>query len=296
MQRIRIKQAINSDTAMENALVRGWLRTKRESKEFSFLEINDGSCLKNLQVIVDASMPGYADLEQITTGAALEVEGPLAESPGKGQKWELKAARVKLIGGADREDFPLQKKRHTDEFLRGIAHLRPRTNKFGAIFRIRSEAAFAAHEFFRNRGFFYLHSPIITGSDCEGAGELFRVTTLGGPEVAPQGKNPAELDFFGKNANLTVSGQLEAELFAAALGDVYTFGPTFRAENSNTPRHAAEFWMIEPEMAFADINDNMSLAEDMVKHMVNHVLDNCAEDIELFARFVTRSSWTPWGW
>jgi asparaginyl-tRNA synthetase len=223
----------------------------------------------------------------VTTGAAVEVAGALVASPGKGQRWELRATQLTLLGAADADTYPLQKKRHTDEFLRTIAHLRPRTNKYGALFRIRSESAFAVHTFFRDRGFYYLHTPIITGSDCEGAGEMFRVTTL--PPGLPASGQTAEVfadDFFGKEAGLTVSGQLEAELFACALGNVYTFGPTFRAENSNTPRHAAEFWMIEPEMAFADLEDDMDLGEALVKSLVTHVMDHCAEDLELFARFV----------
>ena len=285
MQRIRIKQALNAEAGMDQALVKGWVRTRRDSKAFSFLEINDGSCLKNLQVIVDADSPAYGNLGEITTGYAVAVTGSLVESPGKGQKWELKADSLSLVGEADK-DFPLQKKRHTDEFLRGIAHLRPRTNKFGAIFRIRSEVSYAVHKFFRDRGFFYVHTPIITGSDAEGAGEMFRVTTL---EPGRAGEDVFSEDFFGKEAGLTVSGQLEAETFATSLGNVYTFGPTFRAENSNTPRHAAEFWMIEPEMAFADLNDNMDLGEDMVKYMVGHLLDNCADDLELFAKFVDKT-------
>jgi asparaginyl-tRNA synthetase len=285
MQRIRVKQALNSDAPMDQTLLKGWVRTRRDSKEFSFLEINDGSCLKNLQVIVNADSPAYENLGEITTGYAVAVIGALVESPGKGQKWELKAETLSLVGEADK-DFPLQKKRHTDEFLRGIAHLRPRTNKYGAIFRIRSEASYAVHKFFRDRGFFYVHTPIITGSDAEGAGEMFRVTTL---EPGRAGEDIFSEDFFGKEASLTVSGQLEAETFATSLGNVYTFGPTFRAENSNTPRHAAEFWMIEPEMAFADLSDNMDLGEDMVKFMVGHLLDNCADDLELFAKFVDKT-------
>jgi asparaginyl-tRNA synthetase len=285
MQRIRVKQALNSDAPMDQTLLKGWVRTRRDSKEFSFFEINDGSCLKNLQVIVNADSPAYENLGEITTGYAVAVIGALVESPGKGQKWELKAETLSLVGEADK-DFPLQKKRHTDEFLRGIAHLRPRTNKYGAIFRIRSEASYAVHKFFRDRGFFYVHTPIITGSDAEGAGEMFRVTTL---EPGRAGEDIFSEDFFGKEASLTVSGQLEAETFATSLGNVYTFGPTFRAENSNTPRHAAEFWMIEPEMAFADLSDNMDLGEDMVKFMVGHLLDNCADDLELFAKFVDKT-------
>jgi asparaginyl-tRNA synthetase len=239
-----------------------------------------------------ADIAGRA-LHQAVTGAAVEVRGALVASPGKGQRWEVQATGVTLLGAADPETYPLQKKRHTDEYLRSIAHLRPRTNKYGSLFRIRSECAFAVHSFFRERGFYYLHTPIITGSDCEGAGELFRVTTLPhAPQTSPSGTTLFDDDFFGKEANLTVSGQLEAELFACALGSVYTFGPTFRAENSNTPRHAAEFWMIEPEMAFADLDDDMDLAEDLVKYLVNHVITQCASDLELFARFVDKDLMT----
>ena len=290
MRRTRVNEALQRQAPMSSVLVKGWVRTRRDAKGFSFIELNDGSCLQNLQVIVDDDSEASASVKQIHTGAAVEVEGALVASPGKGQQWELQASRIALLGGADPETYPLQKKRHTDEFLRTIAHLRPRTNKYGALFRIRSESAFAVHQFFRDRGFYYLHTPIITGSDCEGAGEMFRVTTL------PASGQPAaadatlfEADFFGKEANLTVSGQLEAELFASALGSVYTFGPTFRAENSNTPRHAAEFWMIEPEMAFADLDDNMDLAEDFVKHLVNHVREHCAADLDLFGRFVDKN-------
>jgi asparaginyl-tRNA synthetase len=287
MKRILIKTLLNSEAALDRIRVSGWVRTRRDSKGFSFLEINDGSCLRNLQVIVDEAVPAFAQLKDVTTGAAVEIEGALVGSPGAGQKWEVKASEMRLIGTADPETYPLQKKRHTDEFLRSIAHLRPRTNKYGAIFRIRSEAAFAVHRFFRDRGFYYLHSPILTGSDCEGAGEMFRVTTLPLGLPAPsEGDSPFAADFFGKEASLTVSGQLEAELFACALGNVYTFGPTFRAENSNTPRHAAEFWMIEPEMAFADLGDNMDLGEDLVKAMTAHIMESCRDDLELFAKFV----------
>jgi len=289
MKRILIKNLLNSETAADRIRVSGWVRTRRDSKGFSFLEVNDGSCLKNLQVIVDEAVPAFSQLKDVATGAAVDIAGALVDSPGAGQKWEVRAESLRLLGSADPETFPLQKKRHTDEFLRTIAHLRPRTNKYGALFRIRSESAFAVHRFFRDRGFYYLHSPILTGSDCEGAGEMFRVTTLPlCPPPPAEGDSPFAADFFGKEASLTVSGQLEAELFACALGNVYTFGPTFRAENSNTPRHAAEFWMIEPEMAFADINDNMDLAEDLVKAMTAHVLENCRDDIELFAKFVDK--------
>jgi asparaginyl-tRNA synthetase len=287
MRRTRVIEALNSQTAKEHIVVKGWVRTRRDAKGFSFLEINDGSCLKNLQVIVDETVPAHEHLRTVTTGAAVEVEGTLVASPGKGQQWEVRATGVRLIGATDADTYPLQKKRHSDEFLRTIAHLRPRTNKYGALFRIRSESAFAVHQFFRERGFYYLHTPIITGSDCEGAGAMFRVTTL--PPMLPEGQPATSAgadDFFGKDASLTVSGQLEAELFACALGSVYTFGPTFRAENSNTPRHAAEFWMIEPEMAFADLDDDMDLGEALVKSLVTHVLEHCAADLALFARFV----------
>ncbi len=293
MRRTRILDALNSHAAMEHTLVKGWIRTRRDSKGFSFLEVNDGSCLKNLQVIVDASSPASATLSMVATGAAIEVEGALVASPGKGQQWELHATTLHILGTTEPETYPLQKKRHSDEFLRTIAHLRPRTNKYGALFRIRSESAFAVHQFFRDQGFYYLHTPILTGSDCEGAGEMFRVTTL---PPAPDQRGPDqtgfEHDFFGKETSLTVSGQLEAELFACALGNVYTFGPTFRAENSNTPRHAAEFWMIEPEVAFADLEDNMDLAEARVKSLVAHVMAHCATDLELFARFVDKDLMT----
>jgi asparaginyl-tRNA synthetase len=287
MRRTRVIDALSSEAAMEHILVKGWVRTRRDAKGFSFLELNDGSSLRNLQVLVDESTSAHGSLPGVSTGAAVEVEGPLVQSLGKGQRWEVRATQLRLLGAADPETYPMQKKRHTDEFLRSVAHLRPRTNKYGALFRIRSECAFAVHSFFRDRGFYYLHTPIITGSDCEGAGAMFGVTTLS-PEVRQRARS-ADLyadDFFGKEAYLTVSGQLEAELFACALGNVYTFGPTFRAEDSNTPRHAAEFWMIEPEVAFADLDDNMDLAEALVKNLVSHVMQHCAEDLELFARFI----------
>ena len=258
----------------------GWIRTRRDAKGFCFLEINDGSCLANLQCIVDENTPAFDALGGAGTGASLRVEGSLVASPGKGQAWELRATNITVYGPADPESFPLQKKRHSDEFLRTIAHLRPRTNKYGAAFRIRSEAAHAVHDFFRSEHFHYVHTPLLTGSDCEGGGELFRVTTL------PPGSKDTADDFFTRECRLTVSGQLEAEALALGLGRVYTFGPTFRAENSNTPRHAAEFWMIEPEMAFADIFDNMDLAEGLIRHVVAHVLKHCVADLDLFNRFV----------
>ena len=265
----------------------GWVRTRRDAKGFTFLELNDGSCLGNIQCIVDEGTPAWNNLEGINTGACVAISGELVESPGKGQKWEIRAREMTVFGLADPETFPLQKKRHSDEFLRTIAHLRVRTNKYGAAFRIRSEAAQAVHDYFRQNGFFYVHTPILTGSDCEGAGEMFRVSTLP-PGVLSKGENPFAEDFFGRECSLTVSGQLEAEALALGLGKVYTFGPTFRAENSNTPRHAAEFWMIEPEMAFADINDNMDLAEGLTCFVIRRILETRADDIDLFDRFVDK--------
>ncbi|RTZ94915.1 MAG: asparagine--tRNA ligase [Deltaproteobacteria bacterium] len=286
MKRTRVVHALHAESPLDHILIKGWVRTRRDAKGFSFIEVNDGSCLKNIQVIVDESVPAFSSLADVNTGAAVAVDGALVASPGKGQKWEVHATELTLLGTADANTYPLQKKRHSDEFLRTIAHLRPRTNKYGALYRIRSESAFAVHRFFRDRGFHYVHTPIITGSDCEGAGELFRVTTL---PTDTSGSAVPETDFFGKAAGLTVSGQLEAELAACALGDVYTFGPTFRAENSNTPRHAAEFWMIEPEMAFADLEDDMDLAEALVKNVTADVMATCHEDIDLFARFVDKA-------
>lgn len=284
MKRVKITELLSAQGPMERVLVKGWVRTRRDAKDFSFLEINDGSCLANIQAVVDAAAEGYDTIKEIGTGASVAVTGELIASPGKGQAWEIKASGVELIGAADQETFPLQKKRHSDEFLRGIAHLRPRTNKFGAMFRIRSELALAIHRYFQEKGFFHLHSPIITGSDCEGAGEMLRVTTLHPGQ--PLGVEGVKADFFGKEAFLTVSGQLSAEPFALALGDVYTFGPTFRAEPSDTARHAAEFWMVEPEMAFATLEDNMDLAEDLLKYCIRTVMDRRPGDLELFAKWV----------
>jgi len=269
---------------MDEILIKGWVRTKRDNKGFSFLELNDGSCIKTIQAVIDHIPEIEAALARVGTGAAVAISGELVESPGKGQKWEVRGKAIEVLGEADQETFPLQKKRHSDEFLRSIAHLRPRTNKYGAMFRIRSELAQAIHKFFAEKDFFYIHTPIITGSDCEGAGEMFRVTSL-----ESGSKEPAENDFFGKPSYLTVSGQLSAEMFSLSLGDVYTFGPTFRAENSNTPRHVAEFWMVEPEIAFADLADDMDLGEEMIKHLITHILDNCPDDIELFAKWVDKT-------
>ncbi len=275
MDKLSIKQVLSVAAPLEQVMVRGWVRTRRDSKGFSFLEVNDGSCLANLQVVVDAGVLGADQLEACSTGASVVVEGKMVASPAAGQKWEVQASRVELVGRAE-SDYPLQKKGHSLEFLRSIGHLRPRSNLFGAVFRTRSRLAYAVHQFFQDKDFVYVHTPIITTSDCEGAGELFRVTTL---KVG--GKDEPEKDFFGKAAYLTVSGQLEAETFACALSNVYTFGPTFRAEPSNTARHAAEFWMIEPEMAFCDLAGDMDLAEEFVKAMAVVMLERCAEDLSV---------------
>jgi asparaginyl-tRNA synthetase len=286
--RTKIVNLLQSEVPVENVLIKGWIRTVRQSKTFSFIEINDGSCLANLQIIADQSIQNYTDIEKLTTGSALEVTGKLIASQGKGQTWEVQADNVHVISIAP-PSYPLQKKRHSDEFLRTIAHLRPRTNKYGATFRIRSELAYAIHTFFKKKGFTYIHTPILTGSDCEGAGEMFKVSTSRVLNPALPDIKPANhMDFFGKEANLTVSGQLSAEMFALALGDVYTFGPTFRAENSNTSRHAAEFWMVEPEMAFCDLEGDMDLAEEMITFLIGHIMDICKEDLALFASFVDK--------
>ncbi|MEW5815676.1 MAG: asparagine--tRNA ligase [Spirochaetota bacterium] len=267
--------------------VYGWVRTKRDSKNLCFLELNDGSCLTNLQVVVDKNETGLSGvLDEINTGASVEVYGKLIPSPGKNQSVELSAFTIKLLGTSPPE-YPLQKKRHSFEFLREIAHLRPRTNTFSSVARVRNAMSFAIHKFFQERGFIYLHTPIITVSDCEGAGEMFQVTTLPLENIPmTDGEVDFNKDFFGKKTSLTVSGQLEAEIYACALGNVYTFGPTFRAENSNTSRHLAEFWMIEPEMAFCDIYGNMELAEEFLKYIFGYVLENSLEDMEFFNRWI----------
>ena len=282
MQRTLIKHALASESARESILVEGWVRTRRDSKNFSFLEVNDGTCLASVQVVADAGIPGYEDIGRMTTGASVAVEGRLVESPGK-QRWEIQARSLRLIG-ASPETYPLQKKGHSPEFLRSIAHLRPRTNLFGAVFRTRSRIAAAVHRFFLDRDFVWVHTPIITASDCEGAGEMFRVTTLD-----PLAENKSyDKDFFGKPASLTVSGQLEGETFACALSNIYTFGPTFRAENSNTTRHAAEFWMIEPEMAFCDLTGDMEIAEAFIKHIADTMLKDDSGDFDFFCKFVDK--------
>ena len=284
-----IKDALQSTAPIGAIQVQGWVRTRRDSKDFSFIELNDGSSLRNLQIIVRNTVSNYTDVQRLTTGASIAVSGGLVASQGKGQKWELIAEEIEIIGTSD-DSYPLQKKGHTPEFLREIAHLRPRSNLFSSIFRVRSRLAFAVHQFFQERGFVHVHTPIITGSDCEGAGELFRVTTLNVADTPriTNGEVDYSKDFFARPTYLTVSGQLEAEALALGLSKVYTFGPTFRAENSNTSRHASEFWMIEPEMAFCDLNGNMDLAQESVKYLIADSRKNCPDEMELFAKFVDK--------
>ena len=290
MKRTKIKELLASSPSGKDATVKGWVRTKRGNKNIVFIALNDGSTINNIQIVVD--VPAFEEklLKDITTGACIRVTGKLVESHGQGQAVEINASEIELYGKADADTYPLQKKGHSMEFMREIAHLRFRTNTFGAVFRIRHAMAFAIHKYFNDRGFFYLHTPIITGSDCEGAGEMFHVTTLDLKKIPVTDNGSVDFgnDFFGKETNLTVSGQLEGELGALSLGDIYTFGPTFRAENSNTPRHLAEFWMIEPEMAFYDLNDNMDLAEDFLKFLIRYVLDNCKEDIEFLNNMIDK--------
>ncbi len=281
-QQEAIKLLLNEGQEKANVTLRGWVRTKRGSKNVSFIAINDGSTIANIQVVAEATSFSEADLKDVTTGACIEVQGDVIASKGSGQSVELIAKAITVLGKAHPDEYPLQPKKHSLEFLREIGHLRFRTNTFGAVFRVRHSLTFAIHNYFNDRGYYNLHTPIITGSDAEGAGEMFRVTTLPAKDapLTEEGKIDYEKDFFGKETNLTVSGQLEAELGALALGKVYTFGPTFRAENSNTTRHLSEFWMIEPEVAFNDLQDNMDLAEDFLKYLCQYILDNCAEDIE----------------
>lgn len=269
--------------------VMGWVRTRRDSKQVSFVAMNDGSTVANLQIVIDTANADEETLKRITTGACLSVKGQLVESQGKGQSVEVQAQSIEVLGDSD-ATYPLQKKGHTWEFLRDTAHLRPRTNTFGAVFRIRNQMAFAIHKFFHDKGFVYFHTPLITSSDCEGAGQMFQVTTLDLENLPKnqEGKTDYTQDFFGRRTSLTVSGQLEGELAATALGAIYTFGPTFRAENSNTPRHLAEFWMIEPEMAFYDIKDNMDLAEEFIKFCVQWALDNCMDDLEFLNKMIDK--------
>ena len=292
MKRQLIREIYENEAAFGDKLITvgGWVRNLRDSKAFGFIDLNDGSCFKSIQVVFEREkVANYDEIASQNVGASLVVTGILTLTPGAKQPFELKATEI-AVEGTSTPDYPLQPKRHTVEFLREQAYLRPRTNLFSAVFRVRSEVAYAIHSFFNQRGFVYVHTPLITASDCEGAGEMFRVTTLDldNPPRCEDGSVDFSQDFFGKSANLTVSGQLEGETYAMAFGNIYTFGPTFRAENSNTARHAAEFWMIEPEIAFADLNDNMQLAWDMIKYIINHVLDKCAQELDFFNKFVDK--------
>ncbi|MFH0918932.1 MAG: amino acid--tRNA ligase-related protein, partial [Fibrobacterota bacterium] len=287
MENKRISDIFKTGAPGDAVRVSGLLRTRRDAKGFSFLEMNDGSSVKSLQAVVDASLANYeSEVQKAATGASVTVEGVLAASPGKGQSLELQATVV-IVHGFAGEDYPLQKKKHSFEFLRTLAHLRPRTNTFGAVARVRNALSFAIHSFFQERGFLHVHTPVITASDCEGAGALFRVTTLDLMNV-PKTQSGVDFtkDFFGKPANLTVSGQLEGECYATALGSIYAFGPTFRAENSNTARHLAEFWMVEPEMSFCDIRGNMDMAEAFLKTVFSAVMDRCHDDLAFFNQFI----------
>ena len=286
MERTTIKSILSLDSPEGEVLVQGWVKTRRSSRAVTFVQVNDGSTLRDLQIVVGEDSPFYSVANSLNTGCSVSVIGDVVESQGKGQRFEIKAKEVELIGTAEPETYPLQKKRHTPEFLREIAHLRPRTNTFGAMARVRNAVAYAIHSFFQERGFQYIQTPIITASDAEGAGSMFRVTTLD-LENLPRLDGAIDLseDFFGRSTYLTVSGQLEAEIFAMALSNVYTFGPTFRAENSNTSRHLAEFWMVEPEVAFCELEGLADLAEDFLKYIFGNVLENCAEDMEFFNRW-----------
>ena len=290
MKTPRIAEILKSGETDRDITVQGWVRTKRGNKNVVFIAMNDGSCVANIQVVVDPTAFDENMLKQITTGACLRVDGRLVKSLGAGQGVEVQASKIEIYGTADPDTYPLQKKGHSLEFLRDIAYLRPRTNTFGAILRIRHAMAYAIHKYFNDHGFYYLHTPLITGSDCEGAGAMFRVTTLdaGNPPRTESGEVDFTKDFFGKPCNLTVSGQLEGELGALSLGQIYTFGPTFRAENSNTQRHAAEFWMIEPEMAFCDLDGDLEVMEAMVKHIIRRVMERCPDDLAFFNSFVDK--------
>jgi len=290
LSRTKIVDALKLTSFGEEINIKGWVRTRRGNKNVNFVALNDGSTIHNIQIVVDTEKFGDEFLKPITTGACISVTGTLTESQGQGQAVEILAGKIEIYGAADPNTYPLQKKGHSMEFLREIAHLRPRTNTFGAVLRIRHHMAMAIHRFFHERGFFYFHAPIITGSDCEGAGQMFQVTTMNLYNLKKEKEGSIDYsdDFFGKQVSLTVSGQLEAELAAMALGAVYTFGPTFRAENSNTPRHLAEFWMIEPEVAFNEITENMQLAEDFIKYCIQWALDNCKEDIEFLNNMIDK--------
>ena len=287
MKKISIKELFNEGSKYidQEVVIEGWVRTNRAQKEFGFLNVNDGSYLDNAQIVYEQNLSNFNDVSKFRVGSGVSIEGIVKESPNPKQPYEIKATKVVLEGDSP-EDYPIQPKRHTKEFLREKAHLRMRTNLFSAVFRVRSKLAFAIHEFFQKRNFIYVNTPLITANDGEGAGEMFQVTTLDLNRIAKEGKVDFSKDFFGKPVNLTVTGQLEAETYALALKNVYTFGPTFRAENSNKTRHASEFWMIEPEVAFADLKDDMQLIEDMVKYVVNYILENAKEEIEFFDKFV----------
>ncbi|MCW5209554.1 asparagine--tRNA ligase, partial [Desulfobulbus sp. US1] len=283
----RIKELLGTEPSEQQVVIEGWVRTCRDSGSLCFIELTDGSCLSGIQVIAESALKNYVDeIRHISTGTAVKAMGTLVESPAKGQAVEIQAESIEVLGPADPSSYPLQKKRHSFEFLRSISHLRPRTNALGAVARIRSELNFAIHRFFRDQGFFEVHTPIITTSDCEGAGEMFTVTALSDKELGKE--NPFAQDFFGRKAGLTVSGQLQAEIYALSHGRVYTFGPTFRAENSNTSRHLAEFWMLEPEMAFCDLDGDMDVAEALIQDLISTVLKNCADDLDLFNRFISK--------
>ncbi len=283
MKTQRIAEILKSTTTDYDITVKGWVRTKRGNKNVAFIALNDGSCVGNIQVVVDLQKIQEEELKAVTTGSCIRVDGKLVKSLGAGQGVEVQAEKIEIYGTADPDTYPLQKKGHSLEFLRDIAYLRPRTNTFGAVFRIRHAMAYAIHKYFNDHGFYYWHTPLITGSDCEGAGAMFNVTTLdmNNLPLTEEGKVDYTQDFYGKPCNLTVSGQLEGELGALALGQIYTFGPTFRAEKSYTPRHLSEFWMIEPEMAFYELEDNMELAEDFLKYLIRYALENCREDLEV---------------
>ena len=291
MQRSKIRELLGRESAGDDVLVQGWVKTRRSSKAVSFVQISDGSTLTDIQVVADESLPNFQAVEALTTGCSVSVVGTLVDSPGKGQKYEIHAKSIEIVGESDPDTYPLQKKRHTVEFLRDIAHLRPRTNTFGAMARVRNALAYAIHGFFQEKGFLFLQAPMITTSDAEGAGAMFRVTTLDLEKVPMKdGSVDVEEDFFGKPTFLTVSGQLEAESFALALSDVYTFGPTFRAENSNTSRHLAEFWMVEPEVAFCDLDGLADLAEEFLKHVFTYVLNHCQEDLGFFNQWYDKTA------
>ncbi len=283
----RIKELLTTDPNQQQITIEGWVRTCRHSGNLCFIELTDGSCLAGIQVVAESDLENYtSEIKNLSTGTAIQVTGTLVESPAKGQAVEIQVGEFNILGTADQDNYPLQKKRHSFEFLRSISQLRPRTNALGAVARIRSELNFAIHRFLRDQGFFQVHTPIITTSDCEGAGEMFTVTALSDKEL--QAQDAFAQDFFGRKAGLTVSGQLQAEIYALSHGRVYTFGPTFRAENSNTSRHLAEFWMLEPEMAFCDLNCDMGVAEALIQNLISTVLENCSEDLALFNRFISK--------